>query len=140
MSSGAEDPYRVIKQAERDRRRESAEESEELVLSPDQSLQSIAVELHRANLLTQQQLKLTERQNDLLGNVIDLLRAPPGIDGGGMADAMREFTQSFMGPIGALLADAAKPRPPRTESLPAGPPPPITNEKGGTRVEQEPGG
>ncbi len=137
--SSAQDPREEIHRRQRERRQETAEEREELVLSPDQSLQSIAVELHRANLLTQEQLKLTERQNDLLANVLDLLRSPPQFDGGGMADAMREFTQSFMGPIGALLADAAKPRAPHTESLPSGPPPPITNEKAGTRVEQKPG-
>jgi hypothetical protein len=37
-----------------------------------------------------------------------------------------------------MLAQAMMPKAPKTESLPSGPPPPITNEKDGTRVQQQP--
>ena len=138
MSSA--DPYEAIKAAERARQ---APSGEGLELTAEQSLQSIAVELHRANLLKGEELRLQETQNDLVRNVLDLLRAPAAAPAaadvtGGAAEALREFTSSLIGPLGALLGEAAKPRPPRVESLPAPDLPPVESERGGIRVEQKP--
>ena len=128
--------YEAIKAAERALKADSGDGPE---LTVEESLQSIAVELHRANLLKGEELRLQERQIDLVRNGLDLLRAPASSEvGGGVAEAMREFTSSLIGPLGVLLGDAAKPRPPRVESLPAPDRPPVESERGGIRVEQKP--
>lgn len=142
MSSGPDpdDLYGQIKKRERDLKADSEPDAPEgLELSIQESLQSIAVELHRANLLRQQELRLQERQNDLVSNVLDLLRKPvQTAQADGMAESMREFTRAFMEPIQALLGEAMRPKAPKIDSLPAGPPPPIELEKDGTRVSQAP--
>lgn len=145
--SEAPDPYETIKAAERDLAPPAADQ-DGLELTGEQSLQTIAVELHRANLLKQQELQMRERelryqerQTDLVANLLDLLRRAPGSDGSpGIAEAMKDFTSSLIGPLGTLLAEAARPKAPRTESLPGGDPPKLESQKGGIRVEQSPEG
>ncbi len=143
MSSGPdpEDLYGQIKKREQDLKADSEPDanSEGLELSVQESLQSIAVEFHRANLLKQQELRYQERQNDLLGNVLDLLRKPvQTAQADDVAESMREFTRAFMEPIQALLGEAMRPKAPKTESLPAGPAATVELEKNGTRVTQDP--
>lgn len=125
--SSAQDPYEAIKARER---------GDGLELTGSQALQSIAVELHRANVLKGEELRLRVRSNDLVANVIDLLRKGPQMDSG-MTDAIRELSRGIMEPLGAMMAHAMMPKPPRVESLP-GPPPTIESEKDGTRVTQQP--
>lgn len=103
-------------------------------------LQSIAVELHRGNELKTLELRYQERQTDLLANALDLLRKPAQAGGEGMVEVLREFTSALSRPLEALLGDAMKPKPPRIETIPAGPAKPIELEKDGTRVSQDPEG
>lgn len=142
MSSGPPEPdgYDALKarQAELQADREPAESSDGLELSVPESLQSIAVELHRANELKVLELRFQERQNDLTANALDLLRKPAQAGGEGMVEVLREFTSALSRPLEALLGDAMKPKPPRIETIPAGPPKPIELEKDGTRVSQDP--
>ena len=62
------DGYEAIKAAERALK---ADSEDGLELTVEQSLQTIAVELHRANLLKGEELRLQERQIDLVRNGLD---------------------------------------------------------------------
>lgn len=141
--SEAPDPYETIKTAERERAAPSSVGEDGLELTGEQSLQTIAVELHRANLLKQQELQMRERalryherQTDLVANLLDLIRKGPATEG--IAEAMREYSQGFLEPIQALLDQAMKRKPSRDEKLPAGEPATVESESGGIRVAQQP--
>lgn len=103
-----------------------------------ESLQSIAVELHRANLIAQQALGLQQQQVDLARNTLDLMRgaqanASSQVDGG-MANLV-----ALLQPLQKAITDAASPEPRAARIASADSVKPIVKEGEGTRIEAVPG-
>lgn len=104
----------------------------ERVLGIEESLQSIAVELHRGNKIASQQLVLQQRQVDLVNNYLDIVRA--GQLSTGNADALK-VVEGLLAPITDLIGGDR--RLPRVASPPEDPPA-VTHEGAGMRVAQTP--
>lgn len=112
------------------------ENGAERSLTARESLQSIAVELHRGNELAAASLVMQQRQVDLVGNLLDFIRLQHSNAATGNAQMM-DAISGFMGPLGELLGHSTA-RPPEVRAK-AGPglTPPVVHEGRGTRVEQD---
>lgn len=104
-------------------------------LSVEESLHSIAVELHRGNLIAGQSLALQQKQVAAMESYLDITRAQ-------MQAALTqtqngvELVEGFLGPIRDFMSTELS-RPPRITTRPANPP---TVKKDGEHysVEQDP--
>lgn len=100
-------------------------------LTPDESLQIIASELHRMNDLKEHEIALQERHLDMIA---ESMKQIPTLDGGAMGSVSRALdTLSEL-----AIQNAA--RPAITDSRPTSRPQaePVTNERGGTKVTHVP--
>ncbi len=103
------------------------------MLTARESLQSIAVELHRGNELAAASLTMQQRQVDLVANLLDFIRLQhtnAATSNAQMAEALSGFTK----PIAELLGQQSTRAPELRSSSTLTPP--ATHEKSGTRVEQ----
>lgn len=111
----------------------------EKMLTPQQSLHSIAVELSRQNRLTAQSLQLQATQIQLVQNVLDILRAQMANAGnaiGEQQDKALAMVEKIMEPF-LHLAQGNHQRAPRIAPEPAESPT-VVSESGGTRIEAGP--
>lgn len=111
-------------------RRVVTHEDGERTLTVEESLQSIAVELHRSNDIAVRQAALVEKFVDLAVANQKL------IDTGGSSDSLR-LVEKLLEPIGALLSHKLS-RPPVITSEVGKSPATVTHAGNGTRVEQAP--
>ena len=102
-----------------------------------EALQSIAVELHRGNLIAQQAMGLQQQAVDLARNTLDLMRGAQ-TSATSQVDAGMSNLVALLQPIQQLIAEAASPAPKAAQIATSEPVKPIVKEGEGTRVESTP--
>lgn len=113
----------------------------EQMLTPAQSLHSIAVELARQNRLTGQSLQLQATQIQLVQNVLDILRAQMGSAKdviGDQQDKAMAMVEKFLDPLLAMTVKLQERKSPPQQIAEPVDAPPVVTEAGGTRIETTP--
>lgn len=109
----------------------------ERTLTSRESLQSIAVELHRGNEMAAASLVLQQRQVDLIANLMDFVRLQQTNASAGNAQMM-DAISGFMAPIGEMLGSQAARRPEVRAAVGRSAPSSVTHEGDGMRVSKDP--
>ena len=106
-------------------------------LTKRQSLQTIAVELHRGNLLKVQELALRQQELETQRALLEVIKTPQG---GELMMKSLEMFSATMSPLLEILAARAN-QPPVVDSNPALPEPPAPHEivHDGVRIVSQPG-
>jgi len=107
-----------------------------LKLSGEESLQSIAVELHRANQMKLKELQIQAQQLAALDRISAQLENPQGAE---HAARSLEMMERALSPLQDLVSQAPERRPEaRVETLPPTQPPDHEVSGPGTRIRQSP--
>ena len=117
-----------------ERLRPAAED--EAVLTPEQALHSIAVELARGNAIAHQALALQEKTTLLVANLVDLTRLGQAAATAAPPAELSESLDRLMGLLEGAMASQVKPA--QTLAAEPGKPAPVETEAGGTRATAEP--
>ena len=128
---------RPLRLQTRDRALSEKSNGEERVLTSRESLQSIAVELHRGNEMAAASLVLQQRQVDLIANLMDFVRLQQTNASTGNAQMM-EAISGFVGPLSEMLGSQAARRPEIRTAAGRSAPSSVTHEGDGIRVSKAP--